>query len=208
MASPFFWGIMFFSTPYSPSCLDTWKFFREKNFFSQNLLPLCHQPPETTVFQTHAGGGSKVAGGSKAPPPTPSRKGGERLRAGGDSRVVTSNDSPNLFTTVKAAFSCVENIVFQRRKRHFSAWQHTHYAQQLPSPRGGVGGGAGWSGPCCHSPTICHHRCFPFVQRASAVLVAEWQQKQKKIKSYRSKTQGAELRDVILLCFLTEVIKL
>ena len=28
-----------------------------------------------------------------------------------------------------------------------------------------------------------------------------WQQKQKKIKSYRSKTQGAELRDVILLCF-------
>jgi hypothetical protein len=59
---------------------------------------------------------------------------------------VTSKDSPNLFTTVKAAFSCVENIVFQRRKRCFPAWQHTHYAQQLPSPRGGVGGGAGWLG--------------------------------------------------------------
>ena len=89
--------------------------------FLQNLLPLCHQPSETTVFQTHASGGSKVAGGSKA--------------------VVTANDSPNLFTTVKTAFSYVENDVFLRRKRRFPAWQHTH-AQQLPSPRGGVGGGA------------------------------------------------------------------
>ena len=59
------------------------KLTARKKFFSQNLLPLCHQPPETTVFQTHAGGGNKVAGGSKAPTPTPPRKGGERLRAGG-----------------------------------------------------------------------------------------------------------------------------
>ena len=55
-----------------------------------------------------------------------------------------------------------------------------------PPYRGGVGGGAGGLGVgllglCCHSPTICHHLCFPFVQRVSAVLVAEWQQKQEKI---------------------------
>ena len=30
------------------------------------------------------------------------------------------------------------------------------------------------------APIICHHPCFPFVQRVSAVLVAEWQQKLKK----------------------------
>ena len=60
------------------------KLTARKKFFSQNLLPLCHQPSETAVFQTYSGGGSKVGGGSKAP--TPPRKGGERLRAGGGSR--------------------------------------------------------------------------------------------------------------------------
>ena len=44
----------------------------EKKF----LLPLCHQPSETTAFQTYSGGGSKVGGGSKASPtPSPSPKG-------------------------------------------------------------------------------------------------------------------------------------
>ena len=61
MASPFFWGIMFFSTPYSPSCLDTWKFFREKIFFHKicchsatNLpKPLCfrHMPVVAARWQ-------------------------------------------------------------------------------------------------------------------------------------------------------------
>ena len=46
----------------------------EKKFFSQNLLPLCHQPSETAVFQIYSGGGSKVGGGSKAQPhPQPSQ---------------------------------------------------------------------------------------------------------------------------------------
>ena len=68
-------------------------------------------------------GGERLrAGWQQSPTPNPSPKGrGAAARRGG-SRVVTSNDSPNLFTTVKAAFSCVENIVFQRRKRHFPAW--------------------------------------------------------------------------------------
>ena len=108
--------------------------------------------------------------------------------------LVTSNYTPNPFTTVKTAFSCGENTVFQRRKRHLPAWQHTHYAQHSPPQGEGLGGGpVGWGwgrlavglagrwGFCCHSPTICHHLCFPFVQRAFAVLVAEWQQKQEKI---------------------------
>ena len=54
---------------------------------------------------------------------------------------MASNDSPNPFTTVKTAFSCGENTVFQRRKRHLPAWQHTHCAQLLPSLSGR---GWGW----------------------------------------------------------------
>ena len=59
--------------------------------------------------------------------------------------LVTSNDSPNAFTTVKTAFSCGENAVFQRRKRRTPAWQHTHYAQHPPS-LSGRGWGWGWLG--------------------------------------------------------------
>ncbi len=160
--------------------------------FLQKLLPLCHQPSEIPVFQTHAGGGSKVAGGSKAPTtpqptsptPSPSPIGrGAAAHREVMAGLVTSNDSPNAFTTVKTAFSCGENAVFQRRKRHLPAWQHTHCCHPLcaaaPLPIG-EGLGVGLFGLCCHSPTICHHLCFPFVQRVSAVLVAEWQQKQEK----------------------------
>ena len=80
----------------------------KKKFFSQNLLPLCHQPSETTVFQTYSGGGSKVGGGSKASPtPSPSPKGGGRLR--------TVSALPGR----EAPFSTLENTVFSARKRCF-----------------------------------------------------------------------------------------
>jgi len=83
-----------------------------KNFF-QFLLPLCHQPSETTVFQTYSGGGSKVGGGSKAPtaqpapPPAPPRKGGEGLRT---VSALPGREMP---------FSTLENTVFSARKRCF-----------------------------------------------------------------------------------------
>ena len=96
---------------------------------------------------------------SPTPSPSPIGRGAAAHRevmAG----LVTSNDSPNPFTTVKTVFSCGENTVFQRRKRHLPAWWHTHYAQQLPSPRGGVGGGAGWGwgcGPVWALLPLSHH---------------------------------------------------
>ena len=90
--------------------------------------------------------------------------------------VVTANDSPNLFTTVKTAFSYVENGISLHGSTLTTV---TPCAQPLPS-LSGRGWGWGRLGLCCHSPTICHHLCFPFVQRVSAVLVAEWQQKQEK----------------------------
>ena len=128
----------------------------EKNFFSQNLLPLCHQPSETSVFQTYSGGGSKVGGGSKAsptaqpaqpapPPAPPHREGSGCAQEVAVEAVVTSSDS-SPFTTVKTAFSCGENTVFQRRKRHLPAWQHTHYAQPLPSLSGRGWGWGCWGG--------------------------------------------------------------
>ena len=93
---------------------------------------------------------------------------------------MASNDSPNAFTTVKTAFSCGENTVFQRRKRHLPAWQHTHYAQHPPSPRGGVGGW-GWWGFAATLPPSATTSASPLYKGVSAVLVAEWQQKQEKI---------------------------
>ena len=80
MASPFFWGIMFFFNALQSIMFGYLEVFSRKKFFSQNLLPLCHQPSETTVFQTYSVGGSKVGGGSKAPnqphpQPLPEREG-------------------------------------------------------------------------------------------------------------------------------------
>ena len=110
------------------------------------------------------------------PHPQPLHREGSGCAQGGR-QVVTSNDSPKLFTTVKTAFSCGENGVFQRRKRHFPAWQRTHCAQPPPSFRGGAGGGAGFAATShlAATTTIClKHSGF-------GRLVAEWQQKQKKI---------------------------
>ena len=135
------------------------------------MLPLCHQTSETAVVQVYSGGGSKVGGGSKATPaqphpqPLPEREGSGCAQGVAAESVVTSNDSPKLFTTVKTAFSCGENTVFQRRKRRLPAWQRTH----LPSPLRAAaplpfGEGLG-VGLCCHLPPCCHHRYMSEPQR-------------------------------------------
>ena len=79
------------------------------------------------------------------PQPLPEREGSGCAQGVAAGSVVTSNDSPKPFTTVKTAFSCGENTVFQRRKRRTPAWQHTHCAQPPPS-LSGRGWGWGWWG--------------------------------------------------------------
>ena len=129
-----------------------------KKFFYENCCHSATNPPKPLCFKHIPVVAARWEVAAKFhqphPQPLPEREGSgcaqgvtagigsDIKRFGSDiKRFGSENDSPNAFTTVKTAFSCGENGVFQRRKRHLPAWQHTHCAQLLPSL---PGRGWGW----------------------------------------------------------------
>ena len=79
---------------------------REKKVL-QKLLPLCHQPSETAVFQVHAGWWQQGGRWQQSPTPNPSPKG-----RGAAAQGVGSSSCP---------VTHCENGVFLRRKQRFLA---------------------------------------------------------------------------------------
>ena len=143
--------------------------------FCKNCCHSATNLPKSLCFRRMRVVAARWEVASPTPSPSPIGRGAAAHRevmAG----LVTSNDSPNAFTTVKTAFSCAENTVFQRRKRRFPAWQRTHCAQPLPSLSGR---GWGW-GFSATSHLAATTSASPLYKGFPAVLVAEWQQKQEK----------------------------